>query len=148
MRGELDNARPHIEEGIKILQEFGLMYMHDAIPQACLFAQLQAAYGNVDAALGILKKTGKVVEREISVYSTDYANIEETIGSILASAGKTRKAIDHFRNVLKAYAEIYEYDPECLCRVCERLCTYFPKPEDARLSLLDNARNLCGKKLG
>ena len=78
----------------------------------------------------------------------DYANIEETIGSILASAGKTRDAIDHFRKVLKAYAEIYEYDPECLCRVCERLCTYFPKPDDARFSLLDNARSLCDKKLG
>ena len=148
MRGELDNARPHIEEGIRILQEFDLLYMHDAIPQTCLFAQLQAAYGNVDSALGILKKAGKVVAREISVYSTDYANIEETIGSILASAGKTRDAIDHFRNVLKAYAEIYEYDSECLCRICERLCTYFPKPDDARLSLLDSARNLCGKKLG
>ncbi len=111
MRDELDNARPHIEEGIRILQEFDLLYMHDAIPQTCLFAQLQAAYGNVEAALSILKKAGKVVAREISIYSTDYANIEETIGSILASAGKTRDAIDHFRKVLKAYAEIYEYDP-------------------------------------
>lgn len=148
MRGELDNARPHIEEGIRILKEFDLLYMHDAIPQTCLFAQLQSAYGNVDAALSILEKAGKVVAREISIYSTDYANIEETIGSILACAGKTRDAIDHFRNVLKAYAEIYEYDPECLCRICERLCTYFPKPDDARFSLLDNARSLCDKKLG
>ena len=148
MRGELDNARPHIEEGIRILQEFDLLYMHDTIPQTCLFAQLQAAYGNVADAIKILEKAGKAVAREFSEYSTDFADIEETTGSILVSAGRAKEATSHFRNVLKAYAEIYEYDPECLCQICERISSYYPKPDDERPALLDYSRNLCGKRLG
>ena len=146
-RNDIDNARIHAEEGIRILEEFDLMYMHDTIPQACNFAQIQAVTGRMDAALEMLRKTEEYVRAGNGEISTDYAMIEETMGAITAAFGRERDARGHFRKVLEIYAEIYDYDMNELFQVATRLCEYFPDKESELGTLLDYNTDICDKRL-
>ena len=143
--GDINRAKEHIEEGVRIINEFGLMYVHDTIPQAVNFAMLKAALGQHSEAMKILQKTEKYVGHDCGEYCSDYMNIEEAMGAIIISAGQERKAIDHFRNVLKASAEIYDYNMNDMWEVVSKLSEYFPDKDNGLEYLADYSKALCDK---
>ena len=121
------------------------MYVHDTIPQAVNFAMLKAALGQHSDAMKILQKTEKYVGHDCGEYCSDYMNIEEAMGAIMISAGQERKAIDHFRNVLKASAEIYDYNMNDMWEVVSKLSEYFPDKDNGLEYLADYSKALCDK---
>lgn len=142
-RENFEKAKEHIEEGIRILNEFNLMYTHDTIPQACNYAILRAKTGNIHDAMTILSKAEKYAIKASGEYSSDHENIEEAMGGIMASAGRIRDARGHFRKVLKIHAEINGYNKSELWRVAQNLCAYLSDEGDELFSLMDYGRGLC-----
>ena len=67
--------------------------------------------------------------------------------NITAYLGNKAEAIDHFKNVLKAHAELNGYDMNELWKVAERLCEYLPDKEYGMERLADYNRVLCDKRM-
>ncbi len=145
-REDMESAQKHIEEGLRILKEFGLMYTHDTISQACNFAIMYAKLGNEKEALRILTRTEKYVKEADGECSLDFAALEESIGAVLISAGQKREAIDHFIKILKIHADLYEYDRNILWDVAYRLSEYFPDKADSLSLLTVHCNALCDYK--
>ena len=64
-RGNLEKAKQHIEEGIRILKKYNLMYVHDTISLACNFAMLKAATGDINEGMRVLRETEKTCGRSV-----------------------------------------------------------------------------------
>ena len=86
-----DLATYHMEQGISILEKYGLIYMNQSIAQICNYAVLLHDMGESERGLSALRRCAKTVKEHNSELSSDYAAIQEAMGNINLACGRLDK---------------------------------------------------------
>lgn len=129
--GNLEQAKQAMEEGIRILNEYGLAPYHDSVAQITNYAVLLTDMGQAENGMAALQKLAEMVKNYNSDMSMDYACVQEALGGIHLFSGDVQKAVRCFRKALKIYENIFEMEPEILegkqremTAMCERVGVY------------------------
>lgn len=110
--GKNDLAAQYMEQGISILEQYGLVYMNQSIAQICNYAVLLCDMGEPDRGLSALRKRAKTVKEYNSDLCSDYAVIQESMGNINLVCGRLDKAKEHLHTAMKIYERIWADEPE------------------------------------
>lgn len=92
-----------MEEGIRILNEYGLAPYHDSVAQITNYAVLLTDMGQPENGMETLQKLAEMVKNYNSDMSMDYACVQEALGGIHLFSGDVQKAVRCFRKALKIY---------------------------------------------
>lgn len=129
--GNLEQAKQAIEEGIRILNEYGLASYHDSVAQITNYAVLLIDMGQAENGMAALQKLAEMVKKYRSDTCMDYACVQEALGGIHLVFGDAQKAVRCFQKTLKIYESIFEMEPEILegkqrelVAMCERAGVY------------------------
>lgn len=112
--GKNDLAAQYMEQGISILEQYGLVYMNQSIAQICNYAVLLCDMGEPDRGLSALRKCAKTVKEYNSDLCSDYAAIQEAMGNINLACGRLDKAKEHLQAAMKIYERIWADEPELI----------------------------------
>ncbi len=107
-------AAQHMEQGISILEEYGLAHMNQSIAQICNYAVLLSDMGEPDRGLSALRKCAKIIWEHNSEWSSDYAAIQEAIGNIALACGRLDKAREHLQTAMEIYEQVWADDPQLI----------------------------------
>ncbi len=75
--GKYELAKQYMEQGIQLLERFGLVPYHDSIPQITNYAVLLTEMGQPDIGLSALRKLSRVIREYNSEQTIDYASVQE-----------------------------------------------------------------------
>ena len=109
-----DLAAYHTEQGISILEKYGLIYMNQSIAQICNYAVLLHDMGESERGLSALRRCAKTVKEHNSELSSDYAAIQEAMGNINLACGRLDKAREHFQRALSIYEQLWSDEPQLI----------------------------------
>ena len=82
INGQLNLAKKHMEMGISLLEQYQLLYTNDSIPQINNYAVLLTEIQEPDLALSALQKLAQIIKEYNSNHCLDYAQVQESLGSI------------------------------------------------------------------
>lgn len=133
---QLERAQFHMEMGIRILETFQLLHMHDSIPQINNYAVLLCDMGQPEKGITLLQKLARVVRERSSDQNSDYAVIQEAMGAICLTQGKMSNATGHYQKAMAIYERLYAEEPQ---RIEEK--------KQQLMGLYTRAGLLLGKKL-
>lgn len=123
--GKHELAKQHMEQGIQLLEQFGLVPYHDSIPQITNYAVLLTEMGQPDIGLSALGKLSHVIREYNSDQTIDYASVQEAMGNICLTIGEVQQATTHFKNAMAVYEMVFEAEPEMIeAKKQELLGTY------------------------
>lgn len=114
MHGQMEPAREHIETGISLLEEYGLLYTNDSIPQISNYAALLAEIQETERAISSLQKLARIIKEYNSDHCLDYAQVQESMGNICLITANISQARTHFKKALKIYENIWSDEPELI----------------------------------
>lgn len=123
---KFDPARTYMKTAMQILEEYGLLYMHDSIPMICNYANLIAAVGEPERAMTALRKCARVVAENNSDHCGDYAIVQETMGVLCLQTMQIPEASQYFKKALSIYETLYDADPDAADACKARLLSYYP----------------------
>ena len=109
-----DLAARHMEQGILILEQYGLIYMNQSIAQICNYAVLLHDMGESERGLFALRRCAKTVKEHNSGLSSDYAAIQEAMGNINLACGRLNKAREHLQKALSIYEQLWSDEPQLI----------------------------------
>ena len=109
-----DLAAYHMEQGISILEKYGLIYMNQSIAQICNYAVLLHDMGESERGLSALRRCAKTVKEYSSELSSDYAAIQEAMGNINLACGRLDKAREHLQKALSIYEQLWSDEPQLI----------------------------------
>ena len=109
-----DLAAYHMEQGISILEKYGLIYMNQSIAQICNYAVLLHDMGESERGLSALRRCAKTVKEHNSELSSDYAAIQEAMGNINLACGRLDKAREHLKKALSIYEQLWSDEPQLI----------------------------------
>ena len=112
--GKLELAKQHMEAGISLLEQYGLVPYHDSIPQISNYAVLLTDMGEPQLGLSALQKLSRVIREYNSDVSGDYAFIQEAMGNICLLTGDVLQATTHFKKALAVYEMLFDAEPELI----------------------------------
>jgi len=112
--GKHELAKQHMEQGIQLLEQFGLMYYHDSIPQITNYAVLLAEMGQPDKGISVLEKMSRAIYAYNSDETLDYAYVQEAMGNIYLTIGEVQQATTHFQKAMAIYEVVYEVETEII----------------------------------
>lgn len=127
LNGQPELAREHMEQGISILEQYGLSYTNDIVPQICNYAVLLTEIGNPDRALSALRKLSQTVKKYNSDVCIDYAQILEAMGSIFLFTGEFKQATAHFKKATHIYEIAWADEPELIEAKYQELADLYPQ---------------------
>lgn len=107
-------AKQHMEEGMRLLTQYNLLYMNDSVIQVGNYASLISDIGERDKALSALQKCAKIVKDYNSELSSDYAVLCWAMGTICLQMGNVQQATEHFKIAFAAYEVLFSDEPEQL----------------------------------
>ena len=123
--GKLELAKENMEQGIHILEQYGLTYYHDSITQITNYAVLLTDMGHPDVGLSALKKLSRVIREYNSDKSMDYAEVHEAMGNICLTMDDVDQATTHFKKAMAIYETVFEFEPDMIeAKKQELLGTY------------------------
>ena len=123
--GKLELAKENMEQGIHILEQYGLTYYHDSIPQITNYAVLLTEMGQPDIGLSALRKLSRVIREYNSEQTIDYASVQEAMGNICLTMGEVKQATTHFQKAMEIYETVFELEPDMIeAKKQELLGTY------------------------
>lgn len=123
--GKHELAKQHMEQGIQLLEQFGLVPYHDSIPQITNYAVLLTEMGQPDIGLSALRKLSRVIREYNSEQTIDFANVQEAMGNICLTIGEVQQATTHFQKAMTVYEMVFEAEPEMIeAKKQELLGTY------------------------
>ena len=123
--GKLELAKENMEQGIHILEQYGLTYYHDSITQITNYAVLLTDMGHPDVGLSALKKLSRVIREYNSDKSMDYAEVHEAMGNICLTMADVDQATTHFKKAMAIYETVFEFEPDMIeAKKQELLGTY------------------------
>jgi chromosomal replication initiation ATPase DnaA len=105
-------AKQHMEAAASILDEYGLIGYHDSIPQLVNYAVLLSDMGQPEQGLAGLQKLAHILQENTSDQTMDYAQVQETMGSLCLILGNIQQATAHFKKALAVYEVLFAADPE------------------------------------
>lgn len=112
--GKLELAKQHMETGISLLEQYGLVPYHDSIPQISNYAVLLTDMGEPQLGLSALQNLSRVIREYNSDVSGDYAFVQEAMGSICLVTGDVSQATTHFKKALAVYEMVFDAEPELI----------------------------------
>lgn len=112
--GELELAKDNMEQGIHILEKYGLAYYHDSIVQITNYAVLLTEMGQPNRGLSALKKLSRVIREYNSDQTIDYGCVQETMGNICLTLGEVQQATTYFQKAMAIYEMVFETEPEMI----------------------------------
>ena len=108
--GKLELAQQSMEHGIQILEQFDFLYYHDSIAQSTNYAVLLTDMGHPEQGLSALKKLSQMIRQFNSDKTTDFALVQEAMGSICLTIGEIQQATTHFKKALAVYELLFDGD--------------------------------------
>lgn len=111
---KFDLAKQHMEQGMMLLEQYGLTYNNDTVIQAVNYAALLGDMGQTEQGLSALEKCASVVEKYNSDQCLDYATVQEAAGYLCLMTGQIKLAEKHFDVVRSIYRSFYAEEPERL----------------------------------
>lgn len=112
--GKHELAKQHMEQGIQLLEQFGLVPYHDSIPQITNYAVLLTEMGQPDMGLSALRKLFRVIREYNSDQTIDYATVQEALGNICLTIGEVQQATTHFQKAMTVYEIVFEAESEMI----------------------------------
>lgn len=110
--GKYELAKQYMEQGIQLLEQFGLVPYHDSIPQIANYAVLLTEMGQPDMGLSALRKLSRVIREYNSDQTIDYASVREAMGNICLTIGEIQQATTHFQKAMAVYKVVFELEPD------------------------------------
>ena len=127
MQGQIEPAREHMETGISLLEEYGLLYTNDSIPQISNYATLLAEIQEPERAISSLQKLARIIKKYNSDHCLDYAQIQESMGNICLITANISQARTHFKKALKIYENIWSDEPELIEAKYQEIRELYPQ---------------------
>lgn len=112
--GKFEQAKQSMEQGIQMLEQYGLTYYHDSIAQITNYAVLLNDMGQPDIGLSALQKLCRVIREYSSDNSMDYAMVQEAMGGICLTIGDIQQATTHFKESMTIYEVLFEAKPDVI----------------------------------
>ena len=112
--GKRDLAQQAMEQGLRILEQYDLLYYHDSIAQTANYAVLLTEMGQPEKGLSALKKLSRMIRDLNSAQTMDYATVQEAIGGICLATGDIRQATTHFKKALAIYEAVHNGEPDMI----------------------------------
>ena len=112
--GKRDLAQQAMEQGLRILEQYDLLYYHDSIAQTANYAVLLTEMGQPEKGLSALKKLYRMIRDLNSDQTMDYATVQEAIGGICLATGDIRQATTHFKKALAIYEAVHNGEPDMI----------------------------------
>lgn len=112
--GKRDLAQQAMEQGLRILEQYDLLYYHDSIAQTANYAVLLTEMGQPEKGLSALKKLSRMIRDLNSDQTMDYATVQEAIGGICLATGDVRQATTHFKKALAIYEAVHNGEPDMI----------------------------------
>lgn len=112
--GKRDLAQQAMEQGLRILEQYDLLYYHDSIVQTANYAVLLTEMGQPEKGLSALKKLSRMIRDLNSDQTMDYATVQEAIGGICLATGDIRQATTHFKKALAIYEAVHNGEPDMI----------------------------------
>ena len=128
INGQLDLAKRHMKMGISLLQQYQLLYTNDSIPQINNYAVLLIEIQEPDLALSALQKLAQIIKEYNSNHCLDYAQVQESLGSICLITANISQAKTHFKKALKIYEDIWADEPELIEKNIKKFRNCIHKP--------------------
>jgi len=107
-----DLARQHMEAGIKLLEKYRPVSMHDSIPQFTNYAVFLSDIGEPERGMTALKRLARYIKTYNSEESEDFALVQEAMGGICLTQGRISEAKEHFKKAIDIYKTIWADSPE------------------------------------
>ena len=114
MNGKLELAKASMEQAIRIMDEYGLVYYHDSIVQITNYAVLLTDLGQPDIGLSALRKLCCVIREYNSDAGLDYACVQQAMGNICLTMGEIQQATSHFKKAMEIYETVFEFEPDMI----------------------------------
>ncbi len=127
MQGQIEAAREHMETGISLLEEYGLLYTNDSIPQISNYAALLAEIQETERAISSLQKLARIIKEYNSDHCLDYAQVQESLGNICLITANLPQARTHFKKALKIYEDIWSDEPELIEEKYQEIHELYPQ---------------------
>ncbi len=118
-----------MEMGISLLEQYQLLYTNDSIPQINNYAVLLTEIQEPDLALSALQKLAQIIKEYNSNHCLDYAQVQESLGSICLITANISQAKTHFKKALKIYEDIWADEPELIEEKYKKFRNYIHKLE-------------------
>jgi tetratricopeptide (TPR) repeat protein len=112
--GQMDEARAHLEQAIRLMDNYGLNDYQDRVAQTCSYASILTDQGSAWRAYMMMQKIAREVREHNSDHCIDYALIQETMGGISVIKGDPNQADLHYRTAMAIYEVVYENEPVLL----------------------------------
>ena len=112
--GKRDLAQQAMEQGLRILEQYSLLYYHDSIAQTANYAVLLTEMGQPERGLSVLKKLSRMIRDFNSDQTIDYATVQEAMGGVCLAAGEVKQATTHFKKALAIYEAVYNGEPDMI----------------------------------
>ena len=90
------NIFNYVIPGLRILEQYDLLYYHDSIAQTANYAVLLTEMGQPERGLSALKKLSLMIRDLNSDQTIDYATVQEAMGGVCLAAGDIRQAFYSF----------------------------------------------------
>ena len=127
INGQLNLAKKHMEMGISLLEQYQLLYTNDSIPQINNYAVLLTEIQEPDLALSALQKLAQIIKEYNSNHCLDYAQVQESLGSICLITANISQAKTHFKKALKIYEDIWADEPELIEKKYKEIQELYPQ---------------------
>lgn len=127
MQCQIEPAREHMETGISLLEEYGLLYTNDIIPQISNYATLLAEIQESERAISSLQKLARIIKEYNSDHCLDYAQVQEALGNICLITANISQAKTHFKKALKIYKNIWSDEPELIEAKYQEIQKLYPQ---------------------
>ena len=106
-----DLAQMHMEQGISLLEQYGLTGYHDRVVQISNYAVLLADMGEAQRGYSAVMKLARKVRELNSDQCLDYGHIQQTLGGICMGQGNAEQANIHFQKAMAIYETVFEEEP-------------------------------------
>lgn len=103
-----DLAQLHMEQGISLLEVYGLTGCHDSIMQINNYAVLLTDMGEAQRGYSAVMKLGRKVREQNSDKCLDYGLIQQTLGGISLAQGNVQQANVHFNKAMAIFEMVFE----------------------------------------
>lgn len=130
-----DLAQLHMEQGIDLLEAYGLTGCHDSITQINNYAVLLTDMGEAQRGYSAVMKLGRKVRELNSDQCLDYGLIQQTLGTISLVQGNVQQANVHLNKAMAIFEMVFEDEPVLLEQKRQEL-------EDMAIPALKNIRKM------
>lgn len=111
--GKQDLAQFHLEQGIHLLEDFGMVDSHDSVVQITNYANFLASLGQYQKSYDALARLAGYLEKGNPI-SDDHATVLQSLAMLCAAARQIPQAQNYLAKAMQIYEMVYSSVPEIL----------------------------------